>query len=302
MNEPTHKRCTKCGEVKPLAEFHRAAWGRYGHTSQCKACKRDYRQANLKAGREAVRRYREKNPEAVNERARQYREADPERAREIQRRHDRTIREKVLAHYSPSSPPCCSCPGCGTLEHLTIDHVVGGGSAHRREVLGRSNPGSRDFYRWLIRQGFPAGYQVLCQSCNSSKGRSQQCALDHYAAASSKSRIDRNQKDRQAGAGYQRKRDRHYYEIVRERNRHYHGIVLAHYSPFSPPRCACCAVTGKLTIDHISGGGKRHRKKVHSGAPFWHWLVAEGFPEGFQVLCMPCNQSKGRGDRCRLRH
>jgi hypothetical protein len=61
-------------------------------------------------------------------------------------------------------------------------------------------------------------------------------------------------------------------------------------------------VAGKLTIDHINGDGKRHRKEVHRGTPFWRWLIAEGFPEGFQVLCLSCNQSKGRGDRCRLKH
>jgi hypothetical protein len=35
------------------------------------------------------------------------------------------------------------------------------------------------FYRWLVRQGFPDGYQALCNSCNLSKGPSERCSLDH---------------------------------------------------------------------------------------------------------------------------
>ncbi len=34
----------------------------------------------------------------------------------------------------------------------------------------------------------------------------------------------------------------------------------------------------------------------------YRWLIRNGFPEGFQTLCMPCNSSKRDGDRCRLGH
>lgn len=32
------------------------------------------------------------------------------------------------------------------------------------------------------------------------------------------------------------------------------------------------------------------------------WLVRHNFPEGFQVLCSPCNVSKSNGLACRIRH
>jgi hypothetical protein len=38
------------------------------------------------------------------------------------------------------------------------------------------------------------------------------------------------------------------------------------------------------------------------GKRFYLWLLAEGFPEGFQTLCRRCNMSKGVGERCRLWH
>jgi hypothetical protein len=35
------KPCSKCGEVKPLSEYHRAPNTRDGHAARCKACRRE---------------------------------------------------------------------------------------------------------------------------------------------------------------------------------------------------------------------------------------------------------------------
>jgi hypothetical protein len=51
---------------------------------------------------------------------------------------------------------------------LTIDHIDGGGSQHRREVGGR-------IARWLIAQGLPDGFQTLCHNCNYAKYRLGVC-------------------------------------------------------------------------------------------------------------------------------
>jgi hypothetical protein len=32
------------------------------------------------------------------------------------------------------------------------------------------------------------------------------------------------------------------------------------------------------------------------------WLRDNGFPEGFRILCLSCNDSKGTGERCTLVH
>jgi len=59
------------------------------------------------------------------------------------------------------------CVECGEREplFLTIDHVAGDGAAHRREV----GAGPR-FYKWLERENYPSGFQVLCMNCNWKKG------------------------------------------------------------------------------------------------------------------------------------
>lgn len=38
-------------------------------------------------------------------------------------------------------------------------------------------------YRWLIKNGFPEGFQTLCWPCNRSKGNRQVCQLDHEEQA-----------------------------------------------------------------------------------------------------------------------
>lgn len=85
------------------------------------------------------------------------------------------LKAAVLAHYGRS----CAC--CGSADDLTIDHVAGTGREHRLELFGRIDHGGQHFYLWLIKQGFPPGYRVLCRSCNASKARGAACRLDHDA-------------------------------------------------------------------------------------------------------------------------
>ena len=35
---------------------------------------------------------------------------------------------------------------------------------------------------------------------------------------------------------------------------------------------------------------------------FYGWLIANGFPPGYQTLCRPCNASKADSPACRLDH
>ncbi len=66
--------------------------------------------------------------------------------------------------------------------------------------------------------------------------------------------------------------------------------VLAKYGS----GCACCgeARLAFLTIDHIDGGGNKHRKELTgsgSGEHLYRWLRDNNYPSGFQVLCWNCN-------------
>lgn len=70
----------------------------------------------------------------------------------------------VLKHYSKSEIPVCAC--CGELEvaFLALDHTKGNGAAHRKELKGKSP------YSWVVDEGFPEGFRILCHNCNMANG------------------------------------------------------------------------------------------------------------------------------------
>jgi len=81
------------------------------------------------------------------------------------------------------------------------------------------------------------------------------------------------------------RRDTSIYDAVRKIQ------VLSHYGS---SKCAC-VVCGEddiacLSIDHIGGGGAQHRKVI--GSHFYLHLIKQGFPEGYQTLCMNCQFKK----------
>lgn len=51
-----------------------------------------------------------------------------------------------------------------------------------------------------------------------------------------------------------------------------------------------------LTIDHIGGGGARHRREI--GTNIYKWLRENNYPVGFRVLCMNCNWATRHGRPC----
>lgn len=60
-------------------------------------------------------------------------------------------------------------------------------------------------------------------------------------------------------------------------------------------RCAVCRESNPifLTIDHIHGGGKKHRIAI-GRIPIQRWLRQHGYPAGFQILCWNHNHLKHR--------
>jgi len=120
--------------------------------------------------REYDKKYRKKNKERIRAYQRKYREEHIEEYKQRAKEYRERITLEVMTHYSKGKPVCVCC-GEERMEFLTIDHVEGGGTAHRK-VLGRYG---KHFYRWLYQQGFPDGYQILCYNCNCSLGRFGYC-------------------------------------------------------------------------------------------------------------------------------
>ncbi|KKL51094.1 hypothetical protein LCGC14_2298970, partial [marine sediment metagenome] len=75
-------------------------------------------------------------------------------------------RRLALQHYGGT----CTCCGEQDEAFLVFDHMKGGGSAHRRRDRTAIQIGS-----WLIRNGFPCEFQILCHNCNFAKHTRGQC-------------------------------------------------------------------------------------------------------------------------------
>ncbi len=77
--------------------------------------------------------------------------------------------------------------------------------------------------------------------------------------------------------------------------RRYQGIREAVFSAYGHA-CSCCGETESafLCIDHMNGGGNKHRLEIGQGS-LYPWLVQNNFPQGFQVLCHNCNFAKSHG-------
>ena len=157
--EPT-KRCPRCGEVKSLDQFYRRSRSPSGRNSWCKDCHNkastDWRKKNhARAASTAHRRYLR-----LGDKIRRYNV-------ELHQRY----KALLVAHYSNGANKCVCC-GESEVRFLTIDHINGNGSEHRK--LTKCGTGSV-FYCWLIREGMPEGYQVLCYNCNNARARHGIC-------------------------------------------------------------------------------------------------------------------------------
>lgn len=166
MTGERHPKCKLCAAAysREHGKTQRASKGEYnkkyyGRTrAEQLAQKRDYYVRNREQIREKAARYREANREKVCDYSRRRYHADAEAARERGRQRNRKYKEAAFAGYGGA---CCACCGESGLAFLTIDHVNGCTKEQRkREGLGSQ------FYLWLKKNGYPAGYQVLCFNCN----------------------------------------------------------------------------------------------------------------------------------------
>ncbi len=71
-------------------------------------------------------------------------------------------RDKILEHYGNK----CACCGETQKEFLALDHKNGKGQEHRKQIGG----GSSGMYRWVIKNGYPDIFQILCHNCNMALG------------------------------------------------------------------------------------------------------------------------------------
>lgn len=159
--------CSNCGVRKTVDDFPKRAVDYW-----CNDCRRVY-------ARDA---YRRKRDAMSKDEYRAYRE-------EINRRHKRNRDRRISqmsaielaafknevnrgnterryaakeAAYEAYGGYVCAC--CGETERafLSIDHINNDGAEHKRQNNIRTG---EQMYRWLGRNNYPDGFQVLCMNC-----------------------------------------------------------------------------------------------------------------------------------------
>ncbi len=78
--------------------------------------------------------------------------------RDYVRKRTATMKEKVILHYGNDKMVCMKC-GVSDIRALSIDHINAG------EEKPSTRRSGTMFYRWLIKNNYPEGYQTLCMNC-----------------------------------------------------------------------------------------------------------------------------------------
>lgn len=223
-----------------------------------------YREMNRSELMKISRQYYAVNKEGLVKRKRDYVQANSEKVAACNKAARTKARTAALTVYGGPSPECGCCSE-NDSDSLCIDHVNGGGNAHRKQI-GRL--AGYSFYVWLKKNGYPSGFRVLCLNCNDAMGIFGYCP--HQG---------RPEKPRTAMSAY--------FQRTKER-------VLSHYSD-GDCRCAKCGVSDLefLCLDH--NGVEHRRNGKRGGWSTYKWAIDNDFPKGFQVLCFRCNFLKWKG-------
>lgn len=170
------KQCMSCDKILPIERFSYKHKNSGVRQSVCKQCAQEY-----------GRRWRAAHPDEIRANMKTYysqnREALLAQKREYYNANQETIKRKVATHYYDNHEghkqrakqlamerkvkvfehygARCICCGETNIGFLSIDHIRNDGADHRRKVGA-----GWAMYRWLIKNNFPDGFQVLCYNCN----------------------------------------------------------------------------------------------------------------------------------------
>jgi len=209
------------------------------------------------------KRYKINHPEKIRQEKQRYRQKHPDQNRRWNNTHRTKNRLVVLNHYSKG---LLKCAHCGET-HLEFLEVSAGVNTEKEET-------SSDLYSSLIKSGFPGGYIVLCSNCNLK-------------------RIRKNAYYTKGVGGTLEQKKWHNRDFKTRLN------VLTHYSLEGKIKCTCCGIEDidVLCMDHKNGDGNEHRKIVSASSMF-RWIIRNGYPDTFRILCANCNQALGTRGYC----
>lgn len=111
------------------------------------------------------RRYYERHKERVRQATNRYYWSHRDIVCTRHNKENARVKQIVLTHYGDGVSKCVEC-GFDDTDCLTIDHINDDGYNHRAKIGGLLGSA---FYKWLVRNDLPIGYQTLCANCNLKK-------------------------------------------------------------------------------------------------------------------------------------
>jgi hypothetical protein len=119
------KRCSKCGELKPLESFYKEKTARDGYRSDCKDCfaarAKDWYSKNREQTIARVKKWQQENAEHVREYRKRHNAESPERIREGHLRRKFGLTLETYAELLASQGGGCAI--CGEPEETSSHHV-----------------------------------------------------------------------------------------------------------------------------------------------------------------------------------
>ena len=243
--------CRECG-VK-LTDENWYPFNKKGHSYICKKC--NY---------ERVKEWRQNNRDKYNQTAKIWQQNNRDRQNQLTNESNHRLINDIIDGYGGK----CACCDETRREYLSIDHKNGSGRKYTREM----GSWGTQFYRWLRRNNYPEGFQVLCFNCNYGKRDYGICPHDKQAF---KEVFESRGSSASAKLQWKLRLN-----------------VIEGYGG----KCELCGESNPhfLTIDHIDGEGAKERKILGSWQVLYKKLRDENYPkDNYRLLCYNCNCALG---------
>jgi len=263
------KRKSNSGQIKKGERRSPATEFKKGQTPHNKG-KGMSKEEILRKARKYQERHRKLYPEKVKERIQNYKNKNRDKINKSEREKTRELKTKVMLHYSYGEIHCIHC-GETNIDFLTIDHING---RKAWKGTGGDSKGNR-LCRWLIREDFPDGFQILCWAWNQIRTKKEnEIKRKRTPKAINKRAGDLNDKIQ----------------------------TLTEYSVGDKPQCCCCEYDelDGLTIHHKYGrkNAPIEEQKLY-GDKIYRFLRDKGYPKGRHLTwCFNCNSAASEEGIC----